>query len=424
MKRLIKVIRGFRDIPPEEAFRHRFVEDRTCEHFSLYGYREIRLPMVEATELFARGIGEGTDIVEKEMYTFQDRNGTSITLRPEGTASAMRSFLEGGWKAQGGVARVFYTGPMFRYERPQKGRYRQFFQIGLEAIGGAGPMVDGEVITLLHRLFEKLEVWDVRILINSLGCPSCRPAYRESLISFLEGVREDLCSNCVRRLGTNPLRVIDCKVPSCKESIIGVPVMLSYLCGECEDHFNRVKGVLTAAGVPFEVDPGIVRGLDYYNRTAFEAVCDRLGAQNAVAAGGRYDGLASEIGGDAPGIGFAIGLERLALVMNWENRSLPAPDYFVAAATPAARNLAMRLAEKLRGANLSVQIDLEDRSLKAQLKSAGRIGAPKVIILGDDEIETRTLQVKNFETGVQETVSENDFLAVFYGGSSPTKGDN
>ena len=424
MNKVIRAIRGFRDIPPEEAFRHRYVEDRTRDHFALYGYREIRLPLVEATKLFARSIGEGTDIVEKEMYTFQDRNGTSITLRPEGTASAMRAYLEGGWKAQGGLARVFYSGPMFRYERPQKGRYRQFFQIGLEAIGGAGPMVDAEVITLLHRLFEKLDVRDVRILVNSLGCFSCRPAYRKALVSFLEDVKDDLCSNCVRRLETNPLRVVDCKVPTCRESIAGAPVMLSYLCGECEEHFTRVKETLTAAGVPFEVDPGIVRGLDYYNRTAFEAVCDRLGAQNAVAAGGRYDGLANEIGGDAPGTGFAIGLERLARVMDWENRSLPAPDFYVAAATQTARNPAMRLAEKLRGVNLAVETDLEDRSLKAQLRSAGRIGVTRVIILGDDEIESGTLQVKNFETGTQETVSESDFLAAFYGESFPTKGDN
>ncbi len=424
MGKIIRAIRGFRDIPPEEAFRHRYVEDSTRGHFALYGYREIRLPLVEATELFTRSIGEGTDIVEKEMYTFLDRNGLSITLRPEGTASAMRAYLEGGWKSQGGLAKVFYAGPMFRYERPQKGRYRQFFQIGLEAIGGAGPMVDAEVITLLHRLFEKLEVRDVRILINSLGCRSCRPAYRKALVDFLEDVKEDLCSNCLRRLETNPLRVIDCKVPSCRESISGAPVMLSFLCDECERHFSRVKQGLTASGVPFEVNTGIVRGLDYYNRTAFEAVCERLGAQNAVAAGGRYDGLAGEIGGEAPGIGFAIGLERLALVMDWENRSAPEPDMYVAAATPGARNSVMRLAEILRRANLAVEVDLDDRSLKAQLRSAGRIRAARVIILGDEEIKSGTLQVKDFETGTQETVGEGDFLAALFGESLQMKGDN
>jgi histidyl-tRNA synthetase len=424
VNRLIKAIRGFRDVPPEETFRHRYVEDRTREHFALYGYREVRLPLVEATELFARGIGQGTDIVEKEMYTFQDRNGMSITLRPEGTASAVRAYLEGGWKAQGGIAKIYYTGPMFRYERPQKGRYRQFFQIGLEAIGGAGPMVDSEVIFLLHQLFIKLEVLDVRILINSLGCSSCRPAYREALVNFLGSVREELCSNCVRRLGTNPLRILDCKVPSCKEAITGAPVMLTYLCRECEEHFTRVKNALSTQGVPFQVDTGIVRGLDYYNRTAFEAVCDRLGAQNAVAAGGRYDGLAKEIGGDTPGIGFAIGLERLTLVVDWDNRQLSGPDFYVAAATDSARAHAMGLAERIRNTGLIVETDLEDRSLKAQLRSAGRIGASRVIILGDDELESGTLQVKDFETGRQETVGENNFLAVIRGEVLPGKGDN
>jgi histidyl-tRNA synthetase len=285
VSRLVRAIRGFRDIPPEEAFHHRHIEDRTREHFVLYGYREVRLPLCEATELFARSIGESTDIVEKEMYTFQDRNGMSITLRPEGTASAVRAYLEGGWKAQGGIAKVFYTGPMFRYERPQKGRYRQFYQIGLEAIGGSEPMVDAEVISLLHRLFLKLDIRDVRILINSLGCRSCRPAYRDALVSFLRGLSKELCSNCLRRLETNPLRILDCKVPSCREAITRAPAMLEYLCGECEDHFRRVRESLTGLEVPFEVDASIVRGLDYYNRTAFEAVCDRLGAQNAVAAG-------------------------------------------------------------------------------------------------------------------------------------------
>jgi len=424
LSRSIKAIRGFRDIGPEEAFRHRFIEDRARDHFTLYGYREVRLPLLEPTELFSRGIGEGTDIVEKEMYTFQDRNGTSLTLRPEGTASAVRAYLEGGWKSQGGVFKIFYSGPMFRHERPQKGRYRQFYQIGLEALGEAGPMVDAEVITLLYRLFENLGVSDVRILVNSLGCSVCRPAYREALVRFLEGVKENLCSNCVRRLSSNPLRVLDCKVATCRESIAGAPTMLSFLCGDCQDHFSRVKEALGTAGVSFEVDSGIVRGLDYYSRTAFEAVCDRLGAQNAVAAGGRYDCLAGQIGGDAPGIGFALGIERLAMVMEWGHRPMPRADFFVAAATQASRKPAIRLAEKLRAANLSVGIDLEDRSLKAQLRHAGKTGVGRVIILGDDEIRSGTLQVKDFQTGIQETVYEKDFLGAFCGEPSPTKGEN
>jgi len=410
MSKLIRGIRGFRDIPPDEAFRHRYAEDRTREHFGRFGYREVRLPLVEATELFARGIGEATDIVEKEMYTFPDRNGVSLTLRPEGTASAVRAYLEGGWKVQGSVTKIFYTGPMFRYERPQKGRYRQFYQIGLETLGGPGPLVDVEVIDLLHLLFVELGIEDVKILVNSLGCPVCRPAFRKDLVNFIKAAAGDLCSNCVRRIETNPMRVLDCKVESCREAIEGSPVILEYLCPECDDHFSRVTGGLTGLKVPHEVDPRIVRGLDYYNRTAFEAVCDRLGAQNAVAAGGRYDGLAREIGGDASGIGFAIGLERLTLVMDWNNISQNAVDYYVAAATDKARIPAMDLADSLRRKGYSVETDLEDRSLKAQLRNANRTGVSQVLIIGDDELRDGSVQVKDFSTGDQETVDRESFL--------------
>ena len=410
MSKLIRGIRGFRDIPPDEAFRHRYVEDRAREHFGRFGYREVRLPIVESTELFARGIGEATDIVEKEMYTFPDRNGASLTLRPEGTASAVRAYLEGGWKVQGGVTKIYYTGPMFRYERPQKGRYRQFYQIGLEVLGGPGPFVDVQVIDLLHLLFVELGIQDVKILVNSLGCPVCRPGFREDLVRFIRNVAGGLCANCVRRIETNPMRVLDCKVPTCKEALEGSPVILEYLCPECDDHFTGVTAGLTGLDVPYEVDPRIVRGLDYYNRTAFEAVCSRLGAQDAVAAGGRYDGLAREIGGDAYGIGFAIGLERLTLVMDWDNVAQSTADYYIAAATENARIPAMGLADSLRKMKLSVETDLEDRSLKAQLRSANKIGASRVIIIGDDELKDGTLQVKDFSTGEQETVDRGSFL--------------
>lgn len=410
MSKLIRGIRGFRDIPPDEAFRHRYVEDRAREHFGRFGYREVRLPIVESTELFARGIGEATDIVEKEMYTFPDRNGASLTLRPEGTASAVRAYLEGGWKVQGSVTKIYYTGPMFRYERPQKGRYRQFYQIGLEVLGGPGPFVDVQVIDLLHLLFVELGIQDVKILVNSLGCPVCRPGFREDLVRFIRNVAGGLCANCVRRIETNPMRVLDCKVPTCKEALEGSPVILEYLCPECDDHFTGVTTGLTGLDVPYEVDPRIVRGLDYYNRTAFEAVCSRLGAQDAVAAGGRYDGLAREIGGDAYGIGFAIGLERLTLVMDWDNVAQSTADYYIAAATENARIPAMGLADSLRKMKLSVETDLEDRSLKAQLRSANKIGASRVIIIGDDELKDGTLQVKDFSTGEQETVDRGSFL--------------
>ncbi len=422
MTKGIRAIRGFRDIPPEEAWKLSYIEDRTQEHFQRYGYREIRLPMVEFTELFARGIGEATDIVEKEMYTFLDRNGQSLSLRPEGTASAVRAYIEGGWKSQHGITKVYYSGPMFRYERPQKGRYRQFYQLGLEAIGGAGPLVDAEVIDLLHRLFLVVEVQDVRILVNSLGCGKCRPDFRVRLLEYLTGVARELCSNCRRRMESNPLRVLDCKVPGCRSALEKVPVMLDYLCAECEDHFSAVREALDGLEVPYNVDPRIVRGLDYYNRTAFEAVCDRLGSQNAVAAGGRYDGLAKEIGGDAPGIGFAMGLERLGLIMNWDDVVPENPDYYVAAATSSARIPALELGDRLRALGFSVEVDLEDRSLKAQLRSANRMGIDSVLILGDDELSGGTVTLKDFVEKIQREVPLEEFMKeVMAAGTGPER---
>ncbi len=270
--------------------------------------------------------------------------------------------------------------------------------------------MDVEVIDLLHLLFVELGVNDVKILVNSLGCPICRPAFRDDLVDYIKNAAGNLCSNCLRRIETNPMRALDCKVPACRTALEGSPVILGYLCSDCDDHFSRVTEGLTGLGVPYEVDPRIVRGLDYYNRTAFEAVCDRLGAQNAVAAGGRYDGLAREIGGDAYGIGFAIGLERLTLVMDWESVQLPVIDYYVAAATESARIPALNLADVLRGKGYLVDADLEDRSLKAQLRSANRAGAMRVLIIGDDELRDETVQVKDFSTGQQQTVGRESFL--------------
>jgi histidyl-tRNA synthetase len=418
----IRAIRGFKDIPPDEAWKHRYIEDEAIGHLDSYGYREIKLPMVEPTELFARGIGEATDIVDKEMYTFEDRNGLSITLRPEGTASAVRACLENNWLGSGGMAKVFYSGPMFRYERPQKGRYRQFFQIGVEAFGGAGPLVDAEVIDLLHKLFVRLGVDDVTMKVNSLGCDECRPGYREALVSFLSGKGGELCENCRRRTDTNPMRVLDCKVPSCQEALVGAPVMLDHLCGDCTEHFGRVREALDSLQVPYEVDPTIVRGLDYYNRTAFEAVCGRLGSQNAVAAGGRYDGLAVEIGGQMPGIGFAIGVERLGLLMDWEKIDPPGIDIYVAAATQGARTSVMMLADSLRAAGFSAVCDLEDRRLKAQMKSADKLGVGRVIIIGDDEMARGEVQLKDFIDGTQTTLALDDLLSALTDGETEAKG--
>ncbi|MEE8319814.1 MAG: histidine--tRNA ligase [bacterium] len=419
----IRAIRGFRDIHPEEAFRLHDIEARAREHFLRYGYHEIRLPVVEVTELFARSIGETTDIVEKEMYTFEDRNGQSITLRPEGTASAVRAYLQGGLKSMGGITKIYYSGPMFRYERPQKGRYRQFYQMGLEAIGGGGPLVDAEVIDLLHKLFELLEVNDTRILINSLGCGECRPSFRKKLVEFLESTSDKLCSNCKKRIKTNPLRVLDCKVPVCIEALKDSPVMLDFLCPDCTAHFDRVTEALNGLEVPYEVDPRIVRGLDYYNRTAFEAVCERLGAQNAVAAGGRYDGLASELGGDAPGIGFAIGMERLSQIVDWKNKAISPPDYYIASATPGARIPALNIADLLRSYGYCVETDLEDRSLKAQLRSANKLNIRSVVIMGDDELERGVLKLKDFDKKTQVELSMDELIESAANRSRSSKGD-
>ncbi|UCF32214.1 MAG: histidine--tRNA ligase [bacterium] len=407
----MKAIRGFSDVPPEEAWKYNYIEELAREHFQKYGYREVRLPVVEATELFARGIGTATDIVEKEMYTFLDRNGQSLTLRPEGTASAVRAYLEGGWKSWGGIAKIFYTGPMFRYERPQKGRYRQFYQMGLEAIGAGHPEVDGEVVALLHRLFLRLGVEDITILINSLGCPVCRPSYRSELVGFLQDLAEELCSNCRKRIEKNPLRILDCKVPTCRENLSDVPVMIDHLCGECSHHFERVRYCLDGLDVPYAIDPKIVRGLDYYNRTAFEAICGRLGSQNAVAAGGRYDGLAREIGGDVPGIGFAMGIERLRLVMEWKGLHIPLPEFYVASATENARLTAMTIADKLRSMGSRVETDLETRSLKAQLRSANRMNIRTVVIVGDDEIAKGTVICKDFSNNTQQEIPLDELFS-------------
>ncbi len=423
MANRIKAIRGFRDIDQQEAHKLSEIERLAGDHFQSYGYHEIRLPLVEATELFARSIGESTDIVEKEMYTFSDRKGKSITLRPEGTASAVRAYLEGGWKSRGGLSKLYYSGPMFRYEKPQKGRYRQFYQMGLEALGSEAPLVDAEVIDLLHRLFVLLGVADTKMLVNSLGCESCRPPFRKALVVYLDKQVDLLCGDCKRRMQTNPLRVLDCKVPGCREALEKAPVMLDYLCPDCLVHFQRVTDGLDGLEVPYEVDPKIVRGLDYYNRTAFEAVCERLGSQNAVAAGGRYDGLAREIGGDVPGIGFAIGLERLGHIVDRPDNGLPELDYFVASATSGARVAAMSIADRLRGCGYRVRSDLEDRSLKAQLRSANKLGVERVIILGDDEMSRGVVKIKDFRNKTQEEVPVDELLKGTGCGCGYSKGE-
>lgn len=400
----ITAIRGFNDIPPgtSEAWRH--IESTAWRVFSGYGFSEIRLPVVEKTELFARSIGETTDIVEKEMYTFADRRGDSLTLRPEGTASAVRAFVEHKMYAEP-VTRLYYTGPMFRYERPQKGRYRQFYQIGAEVLGDASPGVDAETIEMLTRFLGELRLEGVELQINSLGCPVCRPAYREKLLDFLHGITERLCENCVRRIEANPLRALDCKSAHCVEATQEAPSITDSLCDDCDAHFADVKGHLQGLGVEYTVNPRMVRGLDYYTRTTFEITASNLGSQNAVAAGGRYDNLVEDLGGPStPCFGFALGMERLALLMSAEVVETPPLVVFIAMGEDAERE-GTGLVNSLRASGLRVVRDYSGGALKKRMKRADRIGADYAIIVGSDELAGRMATVKDMKKAEQKSIA-------------------
>jgi histidyl-tRNA synthetase len=393
----IPSVKGFHDVLPDESARWSWIEQQARAIFARYAFAEIRVPIVERTELFSRSIGETTDIVEKEMYSFTDRDGSSVTLRPEGTASIVRAYVEHALHAREPVSKLFYLGPMFRRERPQKGRLRQFSQIGAEVIGRDDAAIDAEVILLLHDLLEALQIRGATIEINSLGDATCRPAYREALRAFGEAHRAELCENCVRRLDRNPLRLLDCKVPGCREVTAGAPLMLDHLCGPCRAHFDAVRAVLAREDVSVVLNPRMVRGLDYYVRTAFEVVAEGLGAQNAVGGGGRYDGLVKGLGGpDAPGIGFALGVERLLLAMD-ELASAPraVPDVFIASLGAAAEAEALHLAHHWRGAGVRVEMAAGGKSLKSQMRLADKAGALYVLILGEDELAARALTVRD-----------------------------
>jgi histidyl-tRNA synthetase len=391
---MIKAIRGMRDILPPETARWQWVESVAREVFDLYGYREIRLPLLERTELFSRAIGDETDIVAKEMYTFPDRKGDSLTLRPEATASVLRAVLENRLEKEAGVKKLYTMGPMFRYERPQKGRFRQFYQINCEAYGVEAPELDVEVILLLLHLLKRLLLGEMRLLINSLGCPDCQVKFKAALGLFLIN-REGLCEDCQRRRTTNPLRVLDCKSAHCQEILQNAPVIKDYLCADCAAHFARVQELLERFNVVYEVQPKLVRGLDYYTRTAFEVVATGLGAQDAVAGGGRYNGLARELGGpDLAAIGFAIGEDRLLEVLPQDMGTDQQKRVFVAAMGESARERAFGLVQDLRRKNLAGEMDFEGRSLKAQMSLADRLNASYVVILGERELETGAAQVR------------------------------
>jgi histidyl-tRNA synthetase len=403
---MIQLIRGFRDILPGEIELWQKIERIARELFENYGFSEIRIPIMERTELFKRSIGEDTDIVEKEMYTFPDRKGEMITLRPEATASICRSYIQHRLHNPDPVQKFYMIGPMFRRERPQKGRYRQFYQIDAEIFGVQSGLADVQLIFLLVTLCKRLSLKDVSAHINSLGCPKCRPRFKAALTDFLVSVGDKLCSECIRRRDRNPLRALDCKVPSCREALIDAPSLLDYLCDDCRADFDMVVESLTGLDVPFVVDKQLVRGLDYYTRTAFEIQTTSLGAQSAVAGGGRYDNLVRELGGpDIPATGFAIGFDRLAeLVAINSPEPVRKPDLFLAALGAKSQVLAFDWMCKLGLNGIRVEMDFSDRSLKSQMKRANRLGADFVLILGDDELESGEAVLRNMETKEQTSV--------------------
>ncbi len=419
MSKSLQAIRGMNDILPEQTPAWRFLEGTLASLLDGYGYKEIRLPIVEYTELFARGIGEGTDVVDKEMYTFLDRNEESLTLRPEGTAGCVRAVLEHGLSGGGQVQKLWYAGQMFRYEKPQKGRYRQFHQIGVEAFNLPGPDVDAELIVLTWRLWQKLGLADaVSLQLNSLGSSEARAAYREALVAYLQERFDQLDEDSQRRLTTNPLRILDSKNAETQALLVGAPTLADYLDEESRAHFEGVKARLDAVGIRYEINNKLVRGLDYYNRTVFEWVTDKLGAQGTVCAGGRYDGLVTQLGGKAtPGVGFAMGVERLILLLETLDllpAELNAPaDLYLCAFGEAAELAGLALAERLRDELPGVRllVNAAGGSFKSQFKKADKSGARFALILGEDELTARVVGCKPLRDDAQQETIAWDALA-------------
>ncbi|SFL26907.1 histidine--tRNA ligase [Halanaerobium salsuginis] len=406
--------RGTNDILPPDSLKWQYIEQKTHQLFSNYNYQEIRTPIFEYTELFQRGIGEVTDIVEKEMYTFTDKGDRSITLRPEGTASVMRSFMENKIYGQAQPTKFYYLGPMFRYERPQSGRFRQFHQLGVEALGSNDPALDAEIISLGLRLLQDFGLNDLTLHLNSVGCSECRPAYVEKLKNYLLAHRAELCENCQQRIERNPLRVLDCKNEACQEVIAEAPKITENLCSDCADHFSDVKKYLELVEIDYFVNPLLVRGLDYYTNTAFEIKDNALGAQDTVFGGGRYNGLAEEIGGRSlPGIGFALGIERLLLSLEAKDIELPIPagvDLYITVIGEKAKRKAFKLLDQLRNNGFRTEIDYLGRSVGSQMKSADRMQAEFTIILGEDELNKDSATIRNMKTGTEIEIKLSNLL--------------
>ncbi len=408
-------IKGFKDILPDEIAYWQQLEITARNIFRAFGFQEIRTPILEKTELFNRGIGEETDIVSKEMYSLKDSKGKSLTLRPEATASVVRAYIQNRLYLKSPVQKLFTIGPMFRHERPQKGRLRQFHQINAELFGDSGPKSDAEMITLAMGLFESMRLNDITLHINSLGCDQCREKFRDELKNYL-GLRLDfLCRDCRRRAHTNPLRVFDCKIETCNQAISDAPSILQFLCQECERHFESLQEYLNRIGISFVLDHRLVRGLDYYTKTAFEIQTGELGAQNAIAGGGRYDGLVKLLGGpDHPAIGFAVGMERVVALL--QQKRLEAdhdrPDLFIAALGKKAEEISFDWAIKCRRDGLWIEMDYGPKGLKAQMKRAGKLNAKKVLIVGENELFSGKAVLRNMDTKVQEEIDLNNIYDI------------
>ena len=417
MALITNAIKGTLDLLPKESCKTQYIEAAVREIAENYGFLEMRTPVFEHTELFQRSVGETTDVVQKEMYTFEDKGGRSITLRPEGTAGAARAFLEHGLFNDALPQKIYYLTSCYRYEKPQAGRLREFHQFGVESFGAGTPAADAEIISLAHAVFRYLGVQNLTLEINSIGCPECRKKFQEALKAYFESYREQLCDTCKSRLERNPMRILDCKSPVCSEIAAGAPKILDYLCDDCRAHFDAVQKYLQAMGIAFTVNPTIVRGLDYYTRTVFEFVSSEIGAQGTVCGGGRYDGLLEELGGKPmPACGFGMGIERLLLLMEAQGVPFPEPkkcDVYLVSMGEEAGLKAAALAEQLREEGLSAQFDTVGRGLKAQMKYADKIGAAYTVVLGDAELESRRVNLKNMRDGTQTELGLDDFVGAF-----------
>ncbi len=401
--------RGTKDVLPSESYKWNYLESTLRKAAVDFGYKEIRFPTFEHTELFLRGVGDTTDVVQKEMYTFEDKGGRSITLRPEGTASVVRSYIENSIFAGGLPVKVYYIAPNFRYEKPQAGRLREHHQFGVEHFGTADASADAELIALAHVFLKRLGIKGVKLELNSIGCPQCKPAYHDALKGYFEGRKEELCGTCLERLDKNPLRILDCKSPVCGEIANGAPKCTDHLCPECKAHFDKVCACLDELGIEYKVNPRIVRGLDYYTRTVFEFTSDSLGAQATVCGGGRYDGLVSTLGGaETYGLGFGSGLERLLLVMEAQGIEIPEEDrtdVFICALGEKAQMAAFKLVHELRLLGIGAQRDTLFRSVKGQMKYANKLGARYTMVLGDDELEKGRAVLRNMDGGEEKEIA-------------------